>query len=300
MEEIVIISGKGGTGKTSVTAAFATMAENAVLVDCDVDAADLHLVLTPTILESNEFSGGKTARINEEICNQCGLCAKLCRFKAISRLQVADDSLALKYVVDPVACEGCGVCVHFCPVQAISFNNSLNGHWYKSLTRFGTMFHARLGVAEENSGKLVTLIRRQAQAFAQEQGKDIILVDGPPGIGCPVIASLTGADQVVIVTEPTVSGVHDLQRVVTLAEHFHVRCNVIINKADLNRDKSVEIVNYALAHHVGVLGEIPYDPSITKAQLKSQSVIEYGDNAASDALHTIWGRLQQLFSENKK
>lgn len=294
MKEIVVISGKGGTGKTSVTAAFATLAENLILVDCDVDAADLHLVLTPTVRETHEFHGGKTARIVQECCRRCGLCFDVCRFDAVSyEHRHAEEGHTTLWAIDPVACEGCGVCAHFCPHQAIAFEDALNGHWYRSDTRVGPMVHARLGVAEENSGKLVTLIRREARALAEAQGHDLILVDGPPGIGCPVIASLSGADHVVIVTEPTVSGIHDMERVVSLASHFKVAASVIINKADLNREKAVEIVTYALAHGVGVLGEVLYDPVITQAQLVCQSVIEFGDNPASDALRTIWTRLRQ-------
>jgi MinD superfamily P-loop ATPase len=294
MHEIVIISGKGGTGKTSVAAAFATLAENMVLVDCDVDAADLHLILTPTVLETHEFHGGKTARIEPERCTRCGECVVVCRFGAVTEhyQPTADSNYPTLWTIDPVACEGCGVCAHFCPQQAIAFEEALNGYWYSSETRVGPMVHARLGVAEENSGKLVTLIRREARAIAAAQGRDLILVDGPPGIGCPVIASLSGADHVVIVTEPTVAGAHDMERVVSLASHFKVPVSVIINKADLNREKAVEIVTYALAHGVGILGEIPYDPVITQAQLVGKSVIEFGKNPASDALLYIWARLQ--------
>jgi MinD superfamily P-loop ATPase len=288
MKEIVIISGKGGTGKTSVTAAFASLAARLVLVDCDVDAADLHLVLTPTIQETHDFHGGKTARIVQDACRRCGVCHDVCRFGAVSR---ADPASA--WEIDPVACEGCGVCAHFCPHQAIAFEEALNGHWFRSDTRVGPMVHARLGVAEENSGKLVALIRREAREVAKAQRLDLILVDGPPGIGCPVIASLSGADHVVIVTEPTVSGIHDMERVISLAAHFHVPASVIINKADLNPANAAEIVNYARIHGVGMLGEIPYDPVITRAQLASQSVIEFGDNPASDALRAIWNRLIQ-------
>ena len=293
MKEIVIISGKGGTGKTSVTAAFASLAQRLVLVDCDVDAADLHLVLTPTIRETHEFHGGKTARIVPDACRRCGVCEDVCRFGAVSRVDPASA-----WEIDPVVCEGCGVCAHFCPHQAILFEEALNGHWFHSDTRVGPMIHARLGVAEENSGKLVALIRREARAVAEAQGADVILVDGPPGIGCPVIASLSGADHVVIVTEPTVSGMHDMERVITLANHFHVPTSVIINKADLNPANAAEIARYAQLHESGLLGEIPYDPVITRAQLTGQSVVEYGDNPASDALRAIWHRLtQQLTKE---
>jgi MinD superfamily P-loop ATPase len=296
MNEIVLISGKGGTGKTSVTAAFATLAERPVLVDCDVDAADLHLVLTPTVQETHEFFGGKTARIEQDQCVGCGLCVDFCRFDAVAYAHhQTSDGQATRWTIDPVACEGCGVCAHFCPHQAIAFEESRNGYWYRSETRVGPMVHARLGVAAENSGKLVTLIRREARALAEAQGRELILVDGPPGIGCPVIASLSGAARVVIVTEPTVAGVHDLERVVSLAAHFKVSAGVIINKADLNRAKADEIVHYAQDHEVALLGEIPYDPVITQAQLAGQSVIEFGESAVGDAVRAIWGRVLATF-----
>jgi len=289
MKEIVIISGKGGTGKTSVTAAFASLAQRLVLVDCDVDAADLQLVLTPTVRETHEFHGGKTASIVQDACRRCGMCFEVCRFGAVSR---ADPSSS--YEIDPVACEGCGVCAHLCPHQAIAFEEAINGHWFRSDTRVGPMVHARLGVAEENSGKLVTLIRRAARAIAEARCAEVILVDGPPGIGCPVIASLSGGDHVVIVTEPTVSGIHDMERVITLANHFHVPASVIVNKADINLTNSADIARYARLHGFSILGEIPYDPVITRAQLACRSVVEFGDNPAGDALRVIWNRLMQI------
>lgn len=285
IKEIVVVSGKGGTGKTSITASFAALADSPVMVDCDVDAADLHLVLKPEILESHEFHGGKLARVLEENCRHCGTCTPLCRFEAIS-----PDPY-----IDKAACEGCGVCAHFCPHDAILFEEALNGHWFRSRTRFGPLFHARLGVAEENSGKLVALIRKEARAQANEEGRGIILVDGPPGIGCPVIASLSGADQVVIVTEPTVSGIHDLKRVADLARHFRVPASIVINKADLNPNKAREIAEFALANDLRMLGEVPYDPAITEAQIAEKSVIEFSDGKASEAIRKIW----QILSKEK-
>jgi MinD superfamily P-loop ATPase len=290
MKEIVIISGKGGTGKTSITAAFATLAQRLVLVDCDVDAADLHLIMTPTVLKKQDFYGGKTACIDQKLCHSCGLCFEICRLGAVS-CKYNNKNI---YIIDPVICEGCGVCAHFCPHQAISFNDSLSGQWFVSDTRAGQMVHAKLGVAAENSGKLVTLIRKEARSIAESQKLDFILVDGPPGIGCPVIASLTGSDLVVIVTEPTVSGIHDMERVVKLARYFQVPVSIMINKADINHEKSEEIAKFALLHGVSILGEIKYDPIVTKAQLVNQSIIEYGENDVSNAVAKIWERLQQI------
>ena len=212
IREIVVISGKGGTGKTSLTAAFAALAENAVLADCDVDAADLHLILNPKVRETRDFSGGRIARIRAEACIGCQRCAEICRFGAVRLSDISNDVVAKTFAVDPVSCEGCGVCVHFCPVKAIDFDEAINGQWFISETRFGPMVHAKLGIAEENSGKLVSLIRKETKRVAEEAGRSLMIVDGSPGIGCPVIASISGADLVLVVTEPTLSGQHDLER----------------------------------------------------------------------------------------
>lgn len=285
MQELVIISGKGGTGKTSLTAAFATLASHAVLVDCDVDAADLHLVLSPAIQETHDFSGGKEAQIIADRCTACGECLDRCRFDAIHLTASGAAS------IDPIACEGCGVCAHFCPASAIAFEECWNGQWFRSHTRVGPLIHARLGIAAENSGKLVALIRREARALAQSSGAELILVDGPPGIGCPVIASLAGADHVVIVTEPTVSGAHDLARVITLTRQFSIPSSVVINKADLYPAMTEQIERDARAASVNVLGRLAYDPVITRAQLAGQSVVEFSDGPMADAISVIWQRL---------
>lgn len=284
MKEIVILSGKGGTGKTSVTAAFAALAKGCVVVDCDVDAADLHLVLDPDIKETHEFTGGKTARIVDSRCESCGRCLKLCRFGAVTQ---ADGV----YRIDPIACEGCGVCAQFCPAGAVAFEDAVNGSWFRSETRVGPMFHARLGAGEENSGKLVTLIKTQARDYASASGNGLILVDGPPGIGCPVIASLSGASRVVAVTEPSVSGIHDLKRVIQLAAHFKTPVDIIINKADINPGSSAKIKRFGAEHGLEVLGEIPYDPVITRAQLAGKSVTEYDDGPVSGVIQATWQRL---------
>ena len=241
MKELVVISGKGGTGKTSIAAAFTSLAQKAVVADCDVDAADLHLVLSPTIKQESDFSGGKQAAIIAEKCIGCGRCAKMCRFEAIHFNGRGNDVVAKTYTVDPFSCEGCKVCVEFCPVDAIDFKAAINGHWFISDTRFGPMVHAQLGIAEENSGKLVTLIRREAKRIAEEQNKDLLIIDGSPGIGCPVIASITGSDVVLVVTEPTLSGKHDLERVAQLTANFGIKTLVCINKADINPEMSRSI-----------------------------------------------------------
>ncbi|MBI5895271.1 MAG: ATP-binding protein, partial [Desulfobacterales bacterium] len=254
MKELVVVSGKGGTGKTSLLAAFASLAENKVLCDADVDAADLHLIMAPVVREQHDFVSGHTARIDPERCTQCGLCQELCRWHAI------DEA----FVVDAIACEGCGVCYYFCPEKAIDFPSSTCGEWYLSDTRFGPMAHARLGIGEENSGKLVTLIRQEGKKMAEAQHLDLLLTDGPPGIGCPVIASLGGSTAVLIVAEPTVSGHHDMQRIVALSAFFKVPAMLCVNKFDLNPDKATEIEDFARANNVEVMGRIPFDPVFTR------------------------------------
>lgn len=288
MKELVVISGKGGTGKTSIVASFAKLAENAVFADCDVDAADLHLVLEPKVLQTTDFSGGKQASIIAEKCIGCGKCRELCRFDAINFDGPANDVVAKTFAVDPVSCEGCNVCVEFCPVNAIEFNDSINGQWFISDTRFGTMVHAKLGIAEENSGKLVALIRKETKRIAEEQNKDLILVDGSPGIGCPVIASITGADVVLIITEPTLSGKHDLERVAELAAGFKMTVLVAINKYDLNPDMADEIEKEALERNIKVVGKIRYDKAFTKAQVMKTSVVEYTSGAVADDIRALW------------
>ncbi len=284
MKELVVLSGKGGTGKTSIVASFAALAKNKVLADCDVDAADLHLVLEPKILHREEFSGGKVARVLEDRCVACGKCAEVCRFDAVS--EGTGDGGA--YSIDPVACEGCGVCVWNCPEEAIAFEEAINGEWFISETRYGPMVHARLGIAEENSGKLVTLVRSQAKRIAEEQGKDLIIVDGSPGIGCPVIASITGADLVLVVTEPTLSGKHDMERVGQLASHFGIPALLCVNKWDLYEEAAEEIEREAARHGMKPVGRVRYDQAVTKAQLVKTSVVEYTGGAVSEDIKSVW------------
>lgn len=295
MKEIVVISGKGGTGKTSIVAAFANLARNAVFADCDVDAADLHLVMEPTIRQTTDFSGGRQASIVTEKCVGCGKCWELCRFGAVNLNGSANETATGTYIIDPVSCEGCKVCVEFCPVGAIEFEDAINGKWFISDTRFGPMVHARLGIAEENSGKLVSLIRKEAKRIAEEQKKDLIIVDGSPGIGCPVIASITGADLVLIITEPTLSGKHDLERVADLAAGFNIPTLVAINKYDLNSDMTGQIENDSRRRGIKVIGKIRYDKAFTKAQVMKCSVVEYTSGAVAEDIKTLWRNVTYEF-----
>jgi MinD superfamily P-loop ATPase len=285
MKELVVISGKGGTGKTTLMAAFASLTQKKVLCDADVDAADLHLIMDPTTVESHDFQSGHTAVINPEKCTQCGLCRELCRWDAI------DET----FTVDPIACEGCGVCFYFCPEGAVDFPLNTCGEWSISQTRFGPMVHARLGIAEENSGKLVSLVRQEAKKLAEKEHLDLILTDGPPGVGCPVIASLGGANAVLIVTEPTVSGKHDMERVADLAAFFKVPAMVCINKFDLNVDASGEIETFVKEKGLSFQGCIPFDPAFTKAMVQGQTIFEYdGRSEAGEAVRQIWERTAKV------
>ena len=288
MKELVVISGKGGTGKTSITAAFAALAHGAVLADCDVDAADLHIVLSPNVKQTSDFSGGRQAAIDPAKCIGCGRCAAMCRFDAIALNGPGNDVIQKTYAVDPVACEGCKVCVEFCPVKAIEFRDAVNGQWFLSDTRFGPMVHAKLGIAEENSGKLVTLIRRKAKEIAEERKLDLVIVDGSPGIGCPVIASITGADLVLTVTEPTLSGRHDLGRVADLAANFGIKTLLCINKADINPEMTTQIAEEARKRGITVVGEIPYDDAFTKAQIMKATVPEYTGGEITERIKALW------------
>ena len=290
MKQLTIISGKGGTGKTTVTAAFAHLAHNAVIADCDVDAADLHLILTPDIISQGPFYGGELPSVDYEKCTRCGLCEEQCRFGAIESVKV-----------DPVSCEGCGVCAYVCPEHAISMKERLSGRWFLSETRAGKMVHARLGIAAENSGKLVSLVRQQAKDLAEKEKKDLILIDGPPGIGCPVIASIGGVDLVLIVTEPTVSGLHDLKRTMEVAGHFNVPAMVCINKYDINPDNTRTIENYCAEKGIAVAGRIPFDPAVTKAMIHMLAVTEYPCGDVTEETKRVWNKVEEcLFGAGKE
>ena len=282
MKELVILSGKGGTGKTSLTASFANMAGGCLLCDADVDAADLHLLMHPVVRKQTDFKGGGVAIVDSQRCTGCGTCIALCRWSAIRP----------DFVVDEIACEGCGVCVDFCPEQAIDFPIKTCGQWFISDTRFGPMVYARLGIAEENSGKLVSLVRQQARQLAESRHIDLIITDGPPGVGCPVIASVGGASSALIVAEPTVSGIHDMARAIDLCRHFKVPVMVCINKYDLNPKNTDSIEKLSRDGGLPVVGRIPFDAAFTRAMVQGKTLLEYdGSGAAGSHLRQLWGAI---------
>ncbi|MFP3937741.1 MAG: ATP-binding protein [Phycisphaerae bacterium] len=295
--ELVVISGKGGTGKTSIVASFAALADNMVLADCDVDAADLHLVMDPKVVRRENFSGGKRARIMSGHCTACGKCEEVCRFDAVFFDGPGNGRVDKTFRVDPVACEGCGVCAWFCDYDAIEFASVVNGQWFVSQTRHGPMVHAKLGVAEENSGKLVSTVRKAAGAIAAERNMELVLIDGSPGIGCPVIASITGADAVLIVTEPTLSGLHDLGRVADVVAHFGIEPMVCVNKWDLNPEIAAEIERQAHQRGLKVTGRVRYDRAVTDAQVRRQSVVEYQDGGCAADIREVWSIVRDVVSE---
>ena len=330
MKELVIISGKGGTGKTSIVASLAALAENAVLADCDVDAADLHLVLSPQVSERHDFFCGHLAVIDPDKCTGCGACLSHCRFDAISQnatelswgvirdakssrcdcnfcvrscspkmnatiqemSEASGYAQAPVFTIDPIACEGCGVCVWFCPAKAIDFPEHLSGQWMISETRCGPMVHAKLGVAESNSGKLVSLVRAEAKKIAEDRKLDLVLIDGSPGIGCPVIASIGGADLVLVVTEPTLSGLHDLERVADLTRHFGIETILCINKWDLNESIASRIEAQAGQWGLKLAGKVRYDRAVTEAQIKGLSVVEHAPNGIADDIRGLWNTVR--------
>ncbi len=282
MKQIVVISGKGGTGKTVITGALAALAKNKVMADCDVDAADLHLLLQPKIKERHDFKSGLSASIDKKACQKCGKCIAACRFGAIS-----DD-----FVVDPVSCEGCAFCSHICPAGAIKMRENLAGEWFISDTRFGPMVHAKLGIAEENSGKLVSLVRKKAKELAEKDNCDWVIIDGAPGIGCPVIASLSGIDCALVVTEPTLSGLHDASRVIEVARHFKVEARLVINKYDLHPEMSEKIQEYCAQYKVPLVGKVRFDKTVVESMVAAKTIMEYKDTPVKEEIRRIWEKLQ--------
>jgi MinD superfamily P-loop ATPase len=281
MKQITVLSGKGGTGKTTFVASFAALTKKTVLTDCDVDAPDLHLLLNPQILQKQEFVGSKVAVIDKEKCIQCRKCEELCRFNAIAELSV-----------DPVLCEGCGLCAYICPVEAVKLKERISGYAFISKTKYGPMSHARLNPGEENSGKLVTLVRRNAKQVAETENCELILNDGPPGIGCPVIASLGGVDTGLIVVEPTLSGIHDMERALSLLNHFGISSLVCINKYDINEENTDRIAEYCGSKGVEVVGRIPFDVIVTEAMVAGKTVVEYSpDSRVSQEIEKVWERV---------
>jgi MinD superfamily P-loop ATPase len=296
---LVVISGKGGTGKTSILASFAALADKCVVADADVDAADLHLILEPTVVRREQFSGGSRARIMSGHCTACGKCEEICRFDAITYDGPGNGRVSRTYRIDPIACEGCAVCAYFCAEDAIEFAPVVNGQLFVSETRCGPMVHAKLGVAEENSGKLVSLVRERARETAKTRKRDLILIDGSPGIGCPVIASMTGADLALVVTEPTLSGLHDLERVSDLTRHFRVETLVCINKWDINEQLTLKIESLARQRGLEMAGRVRYDRSVTEAQIKRRSIAEYATDGVGTDVQQLWANvLETIRSPN--
>ncbi len=290
MKQLVILSGKGGTGKTTVAAALAHLASqylSIVLADADVDAANLELVLSPTQVEEHDFTGGQLAIIDPDLCTACGICADVCRFEAV----IPGDEA---YRVDDIACEGCASCFYQCPEEAIRMEEQTAGRWFRSDTRFGPLFHAHLFAGQENSGKLVTLVKQQGRLQAMDSDADLLIVDGPPGIGCPVISASAGADLALLVVEPTVSGIHDLERILGTTDHFGVPALVCINKADLNQARADEIAGFCAAQGIEVVGQLPFDQVVTKAMVQGQPVTAYSDGPVTAALKVMCRRISEV------
>jgi MinD superfamily P-loop ATPase len=293
MKEIVVISGKGGTGKTILTASFAALTEKKVVCDCDVDAADLHLLLHPEVRKTTQFVGGKKANIDHNLCSGCLECVTVCRFDAVrTRSENHGGESSVHVSIDHVSCEGCTVCAYVCPADAITVVDNVSGEWYISETGYGPMVHAKLGIAEENSGKLVSVTRAEAKRIADEEGLDYVIIDGPPGIGCPVIASITGVDLAVIVTEPTVSGIHDMERVQGVARHFKIDTACVINKFDINHENSERIEEWCRKMDIPVIGKIPFDNQITSSMVMGVPAVEYSNSSASQEIRKIWEVIQ--------
>jgi MinD superfamily P-loop ATPase len=289
MKQLVILSGKGGTGKTTVAAALAHLASRelpVVLADADVDAANLELVLDPVKQEQHDFMSGQVAVIDAEKCIACGTCAEVCRFDAA----IEEGGL---YRVDPLACEGCASCLYQCPEEAIRMQEQHAGRWFRSDSRFGPLFHAHLFAGQENSGKLVTLVKQQGRLLALDTGAELLVVDGPPGIGCPVISASAGADMALHVVEPTVSGVHDLERIMGTTDHFGVPSLVAINKVDLNTALSEKIAAFCTEQGIQVVGRIPYDTVVTEAMVQGHPVTDYADGPVTKALEEMWSRIKE-------
>jgi len=289
MKQLTILSGKGGTGKTTLTASFSILAKNAVVADCDVDAPDLHMLLHPEVIEMQQFKGSKIAVIDENKCARCGLCREKCVFAAVTS--------DLK--VDAIACEGCGVCVVACPANAVTLVERVSGSAYISKTKYGFMSHAMLHPGESNSGKLVTLVRQNAKIVAEKENSAIVIIDGSPGIGWPVIASIAGVDAGLVITEPTLSGIHDLERVLQLLNHFHVAPFVCINMYDINAANTACISSFCRKNRVEVIGKIPFSAEVTEAMVNGKTIVEYSPRSAvAKEIESIWKKVVNMMSGN--
>jgi len=294
VKQILIISGKGGTGKTVITASFAVLAENKVMVDADVDAANLYLLLSPQIKDKNKYMGSHSAFIDAEKCIGCGKCKEVCRFSAIKIGGSASGGNATgkNFVVDDLSCEGCGLCVLVCPKKAITLNEEETGEWFVSDTKYGPFVHAKLAIAQENSGKLVSVIREKAKDIAMEKNAEYIIIDGPPGIGCPVIASLSGIDTAVVVTEPSLSGMHDMERVIGVAKHFGVDTKVIINKYDINIENTNTIKKFCEEKNIEVLGQLPFSDIVSKSVVKGIPLVEFCNEQIAKDIIDLWDKVK--------
>jgi len=287
MKQLAILSGKGGTGKTTITASLAVLSRNAILADCDVDAPDLHMLLHPEIIETQKFTGSKLAVIDPAKCLDWGMCREKCRFDAITE----------QFKVDPISCEGCGVCAAICPEDAITMTERVSGYAHISKTKYGFMTHALLSPGEANSGKLVTLVRQNARVLSEKENSDLIIIDGPPGIGCPVIASVTGVDVSLVVTEPTMSGIHDLQRALQLLEHFSVTPLVCVNMHDINRDNTEKILRFCEENSIEVVGRIPFNLKVTEAMVDGKTIIEYSpESDVAKEIENLWKSCKDNFN----
>lgn len=287
LRQLTVVSGKGGTGKTTVLASFAALAQGKVIADCDVDAANLYLLLHPEDYEGGVFMGAQVAVRDEDTCTRCGVCEQTCRFAAITAERI-----------DAMACEGCGACVVACPARALRLQPVAVGHWYLGRTRYGPMAHARLLPAAESSGRLVTLVRQKAEDLALQQGLDTVLIDGPPGLGCTTTAALADVDLALIVTEPTLSGMHDMARLVELIEHFGLAAAVLINKCDLNGDNTRQLRDYCAGRGLPVVGEAPYDPAVTDAVAALTPLVEHNNGPAAQAVRAAWQRTAELLAQS--
>lgn len=294
MKQLVILSGKGGTGKTSIAAAFAHLAGTSasrvsvVLADADVDAANLELILQAGMLEEHDFYGGKKAAIDPGLCQGCGYCETICRFNAI----IPPSGAFQAYKVDPIACDGCAACIYHCPYDAIRMLDQLSGRWFRSESKYAPLIHAQLYPTQENSGKLVTMVKQQARLYGMDHEAKIVLIDGPPGIGCPVISAAAGADLALIVAEPTTAGIHDMERALRMVAHFKLKPVVCINKADIYPAGSYQIEEYCCSNGISVLGWIPFDQSIMQAMKAGMPVTAHlPDSKISQALTDLWEKV---------